>query len=249
MPEWSDTALILERRPHGESNAVVTVLSQSYGRHAGLVHAAASRSKKGMLELGNLVATDWQARLEGQLGTFRMELERSAPAACLDAPLKLAAIASCCALINAGIPEREPHSNLFDATIALLEIISLSEDDDTWLAYYIRWEAGLLTILGFGLELGRCAVSGTADELIYVSPRSGCAVGRASVGAFADRMLVLPALLGGAVVTNTEISSGLSLTGHFLGRRVFQLIHQDLPTPRWRLAHLVSRRYNNDIIS
>ena len=249
MPEWSDEALILEMRPHGESNAVVTVLSQSYGRHAGLVHAAYSRSKKGMLERGNLVSADWQARLAAQLGTFRMELERSAPAACLDEPLKLAAIASCCALINASIPEREPHTNLYDATLALLEIISLSEDDEAWLSFYIRWEAEFLSVLGFGLELERCAVSGATEDLIYVSPRSGSAVARAHAGNYTDRMLALPSLLGGSIVTNTEISSGLTLTGHFLARRVFQLINQDLPTPRLRLAHLVAKRYNNYTIS
>lgn len=249
MPEWSDAALILEMRPHGESNAVITVLSQSYGRYAGLVHGAFSRSKKGMLERGNLVLADWQARLADQLGSFRMELECSAPAACLDEPLKLAAIASCCALINAGIPEREPHTNLYNATLALLEIVSLSEDDEVWLSYYIQWEAGFLSTLGFGLELERCAVSGATEELIYVSPRSGCAVAHAHVGNYADRMLVLPSLLGGSIVTNTEIPSGLTLTGHFLARRVFQLINQDLPTPRLRLAHLVAKRYNNNIIS
>ncbi len=249
MPEWSDAALILEMRPHGESSAVVTVLSQSHGLHAGLVRAASSRSKKGMLERGNLVSVDWQARLAEQLGTFRMELERSAPAACLDDPLKLAAISSCCALINASIPEREPHTNLYSATLALLEIISLSDDEEAWLSFYIRWEAEFLSILGFGLELQRCAVSGTKEDLIYVSPRSGAAVAGAHAGVYTDRMLLLPSLLGGSIITNTEISSGLTLTGHFLARRVFQLIHQDLPTPRLRLAHLVAKRYNNNTLS
>ena len=46
MPEWSDTALILSARPHGESAAVVSVLSSQRGRQAGLVRGGQSRSMR-----------------------------------------------------------------------------------------------------------------------------------------------------------------------------------------------------------
>ena len=39
---------------------------------------------------------------------------------------------------------------------------------------------GLLDELGFGLDLTRCAATGSADDLIYVSPRTGRAVSRDS---------------------------------------------------------------------
>ena len=43
----------------------------------------------------------------------------------------------------------------------------------SWPQYYVKWECGLLAALGFGLDLGRCVVTGATEDLAYVSPRSG----------------------------------------------------------------------------
>ena len=45
-------------------------------------------------------------------------------------------------------------------------------------AMLVQFELHMLSELGFGLELDSCAVTGTCDELIYVSPKSGRAVSR-----------------------------------------------------------------------
>ena len=97
--------------------------------------------------------------------------------------------------MDVGLPEREPVSSVWQSTIALIEIISLAEEEESWLGFYIRWEAELLRTLGFGLGLERCAVSGLADNLIYVSPKSGNAIHRDHAGRYEDRMLRLPAFL------------------------------------------------------
>jgi len=57
---------------------------------------------------------------------------------------------------------------------------------------------GLLNELGFGLDLTRCAANGTADDLIYVSPRTGRAVSREGGAAYRDRLLALPAFFSDA---------------------------------------------------
>ena len=45
-------------------------------------------------------------------------------------------------------------------------------------ALIIRFELAMLTELGFGLDLARCAVTGSPDDLSHVSPKSGKAVSR-----------------------------------------------------------------------
>ena len=251
MPEWSDTAIILSVRPFGENKGVVNLLTAERGRHAGLVHGFVSRTKKGIYEPGNTVAVEWRARLSEQLGTFQMELVKNPSAVFLDLPIRLAGLSSLCAILDIGLPEREPFGEVWQSTVALIEIISLAEDDTAWLGYYIRWEAELLRALGFGLGLDSCAVSGRSDQLVYVSPKSGNAIHKDHAGDYADRMLVLPAFLSAhSPSTGVEISvhaldSGLHLTGHFLKRRLFELLDKDLPQPRLRLAHLVAKRYKN----
>src|SRR3989338_2262488 len=54
-----------------------------------------------------------------------------------------------------------------------------------WVPDYLRWELMLLEELGFGLDLTSCAVTGSRDDLCYVSPKSGRAVSRAGAGEWA----------------------------------------------------------------
>ena len=255
MPEWSERAIILSARPHGENNAVISLFTPSKGRHAGLVYAASSRTKRGILEAGNHVQASWRARLDEQLGVFSLELEKSPSAFVLDNPVRLSALASMCVLIDQTLPERVPHEQLYHASMALLDVISLSEEEKDWLPYYVRWELALLSQLGFGLALDKCAVTGEDEGLVFVSPRSGHAVTRQGAGKFADRMLALPSFLlnqdtasraNNALARQdaqhtASFSDGLALTGHFLANRIFALMDKPLPSARLRLSDLVSK--------
>ena len=195
MPEWTDEGLILSIRPHGERNAVVNLLTVENGRHAGLVHAYDASSKRGTIQIGNLVRSEWRARLNEQLGTYQLELIKNPSAVFLDDAVKLAGLSSCCAILDVSLPEREANLSVWQATTALIDIISLADHLEDWLGFYIKWEMNLLVQLGFGLNLQSCAVSGLTDTLIYVSPRSGRAVHRDYAGDYANRLLRLPSFL------------------------------------------------------
>ena len=240
MPEWNEKALILSTRPHGETSAIVTVLSNGQGRHAGLIHGGARSQIRGALQPGNIVQAEWRARLEEQLGYLQVELVQSVPARLLDDPLRLAGVASACALLDGSLPERDPQPALFDATLALLQLICLYDTDNRWLEGYVRWELGLLQAVGFSLDLSNCAVTGDTVKLAYVSPKSGRAVAEGAAGEFADRMLALPRFLGGIACNQHDFEAGLTLTGHFIERRVFAAHHSDIPPQRRRLADMVA---------
>ncbi len=246
MPDWQAEAIIISVRPHGEGNAVVAVLTAEYGRHAGLVRGGSSSKMRGTLQPGNRVMASWRARLSEQLGQIQLEMVEAVPAKLLDAPLHLAGVASLCALLEAAMPEREPHPGLFAGTSALLSLIVMDEDNTSWLEGYVRWELGLLAAVGFGLDLDRCAASGKTDELAYVSPKSGGAVALYEAGVFANRLLVLPQFLGGVKCAQHDWVAGIALTGHFLAKRVFAAHNLDLPAQRKRLADMVDNRYNDN---
>ena len=53
--DWSDRGIVLSARRHGESAAIVNLLTRDYGRHAGLVRGGAGRRLKGALQPGNVV--------------------------------------------------------------------------------------------------------------------------------------------------------------------------------------------------
>ena len=243
MPEWREEALILSVRPHGENAAIVTVLTAGQGRHAGLVPGGAGSRLRGTLQPGNRVGAEWRARLPEQLGLLKVELVQSVPAMILDDSLRLAGVASACALLDGVLPERESQPALFEATRALFDLICMDDPNHRWIEGYIRWELGLLQAAGFSLDLGHCAVTGVQERLAHVSPKSGRAVAEGAAGDFAGRMLVLPQFLGGVSCNRHDFDAGLSLTGHFLERRVFAAHHADIPPQRRRLFDMVSGLY------
>lgn len=243
--QWSDEAVILSVRPHGETAAVVELFTRTHGRHSGLVHGGRSRKSRPILQMGNHVAAVWKARLSDHLGHMTLELQRGYAAASMDDPAGLTALTSLCALSRL-LPERDPHPNLYEIT---LFVLSYLDDPAVWPALYVRWELALLEELGFGLDLRNCAATGTTEDLAYVSPKSGRAVSREAGRPYQDRMLPLPAFLtktrptgANAIVTPGDIASGLELTGHFLQARILEPREQLLPDARMRLATILLRQ-------
>lgn len=247
MPEWQADAIIISVRPHGEGNVVVSLLTADYGRHAGLVRGGASKKMRGTVQPGNRVQASWRARLSEQLGQMQLELTQAVAARFLDSPMRLAGVASVCALLEGALPEREPNERLYAGTDALLSLISMDDDDEGWLEGYVRWELGLLHAAGYQLDLDRCAASGETTNLAYVSPKSGGAVSRHHAGQFANRLLALPGFLGGVACPSHDWVAGLDLTGHFLAKRVFAAHNADIPAARRRLADIVETRYKQAV--
>ena len=246
--EWRDEGIVLAARPHGEGAAVVQLLTRDHGRHAGLMHGGASRSKRGVVETGNRVDAVWRARLTQHLGRYTIEPMRHTASQFMDDPARLAALSAACAVVEAVIPEREPHPGLYAATGALLDALSDCERD-IWPAVYIQWELGLLQELGFGLDLASCAATGETENLIYVSPRTGRAVSRAAGHPYRERMLTLPSFLRsdgrGSGADDADFAAGLKLTGFFLARHAFDPLDRGLPAARERLEVLIGRSTAN----
>jgi len=237
--EWTAPGIVLDSRPLGEGGAVVTLLTEEHGRHAGMVRGGASRGQAANWLPGNLVEARWVARLSDQLGALSGELVHPTAALAMQDPLALALLSSACAVAAEALPEREPHPAAFRGLLPILA--HLQGGAEAVLADYILWEAALLAELGYGLDLSRCAMTGDTAYLTHVSPKSGRAV-RADIAApYGDRMLVLPPFLRKATLTSgpKDWRDALRLTGHFLERDAFGARHRPLPAARQALADRV----------
>jgi len=237
--EWADEGIVLSARRHGESAAVVHLLTRAHGRHAGLVRGGAGPRGRGLYQTGNRVSARWRARLAEHLGAFTGELIQAHAAALIDDPLRLSALSAACAVADATLPERQPYPTLFDALAALIDTLHGSTQ---WPAAYVRWELGLLDVLGFGLDLGACAATGRNDDLAYVSPKTGRAVSLAAGAPYRDRLLPLPGfLIGRGGADAAAVRDGLRLTGWFLDRHVFAPHNRRMPPARERFVERFSR--------
>jgi DNA repair protein RecO (recombination protein O) len=238
--QWQDEGLILSVRPHGETAAVVELLTRNHGRHLGLVHGGRSRRLRPVLQVGNHVDVTWKARLEERLGMFTVDLRAALSLATLDSANALAALLSIATLAR-ELPERDPHQSLYEITLFVMGFFG---DDDLWPPLYVRWELALLENLGLGLDLAQCAATGSNDHLVYVSPKSGRAVSASAGEPYRERLLALPQFLTKASTGHVGadgLKDGLALTGHFLATRVFAPRGDNLPEPRQRLVSLLQK--------
>ncbi len=235
--EWRDEGVLIAARLHGETAAIIEVFTAQHGRHAGVVRGGASRRLAAVLQPGSQVQVTWSARLDSHLGNFTVEPVASR-AAILQDRLALAALNAIAALLHLALAERDPHPALWGKTVALLDLLTTGP----WTADYLRWELDLLEELGYGLDLTTCAVTGSREDLAYVSPRTGRAVSRNAAGDWATKLLPLPpGLLGQGPVRGAELTQGLALTGHFLNRSLQAVLgDKPLPAARARLIQMLA---------
>jgi DNA repair protein RecO (recombination protein O) len=238
--QWEDEAILLSARRHGEGALVLQLFTPDHGRHGGLVRGGASRSKRSTYQPGNRLAVVWRARLADQLGSFTAELIDASAALIMDRPARLAALLSACALVERALPDRDPHPDLYNLLRQLIDTLATS---GVWAEDYVRFELALLADLGFGLDVSTCAVTGSSEDLVHVSPRSGRAVSRAGAGEYADRLLPLPGFLltEGRPADVDDIRAGLRLAGYFLERHLFAALDRPVPEARQALVDRFSR--------
>ena len=214
------------------------MLFRSKGRYVAHVAGGASRKVRPFLQPGARVILRYRSRVSEQLGSAQVEPVGEGPSALFEDALALAGLAAAAAVSAGALPEREAHPGAFLAFEALSAALAHPE---IWPAVYVRFEAGLLQELGFGLDLSRCAATGSTDDLIYVSPKTGRAVSRDAGAPYADRLLTLPPFMLSSQqgLGSGDIGAGLDLTGHFLEAFVFAAMNRPLPPARiWLMDRL-----------
>lgn len=238
---FTTPAIVLALRSHGEHGAVLRVLTPEQGLVAAYVRGARGRRMRPVLMAGNLIEAQISARTDAQLPQATVELTHSR-GPLLSEPLPAAAIEWVTALTATVLPEQQPYPALYTALGALLDAIEAAPSASGWGAALVRYELLLLAELGFGLDLGQCAVTGRNDELVAVSPRSGRAISAAEAEPYAGKLLPLPRFVSeGGQAGWDDILDGMALSGHFLSRDLLTDRAQILDESRGRFVERLRR--------
>jgi DNA repair protein RecO (recombination protein O) len=221
--EWTDEGIVLGVRRHGESGAIVELLTRAHGRHLGLVRGGAGSRMRPLLQPGNGVGAVWRARLDEHLGYYQLEGTRLRAASLLMSSHGAYGVTHLASLARL-LPERDPHEGIYEMLDRTLDDF---DDIGEAATHLIKFELAMLAELGFGLDLESCAATGETSELVYVSPKSGGAVSRAAGDPWRDRLLRLPQFLrqgadGSNGWSDQDLQDGFRLTGLFLLRHVLE---------------------------
>jgi DNA repair protein RecO (recombination protein O) len=234
-------AIVCALRNHGEHGAVVRLMTPESGLQAAYVRGARGRRMRPVLIAGNVVEAQLSARTDTQLPQATVELVHSR-GPLLSEPLPAAAIEWATVLTATALPEGQSYRRLYEALEGLLDAIEAAPSASGWGAALVRYELLLLAELGFGLDLDRCAVTGSNDNLVAVSPKSGRAVSAAEAEPYAGKLLPLPPFVRqGGRASWEEIAQGLELTGHFLSRDLLTDRLRPLIENRTRLVDRLRR--------
>ena len=238
----SDTsAIVCALRNHGEHGAIVRVMTPGQGLVAAYVRGARGRRMRPVLIAGNVVQAHLSARTETQLPQATIELVHSR-GQLLSEPLPAAAIEWVTVLAATALPEGQPYPRLYEALDGLLAAVEAAPSAAGWGAALVRYELLMLAELGFGLDLERCAVTGSNDNLVAVSPKTGRAVSAAEAEPYAGKLLILPSFVRqGGQADWGEILHGLDLSGHFVERDLLPDRSKPVAEARFRLVDRLRR--------
>ena len=239
--QWTDEAIVLGVKRHGETSVILELMTLERGRHLGLVRGGVGTRLRGVLQPGNSLRATWRARLDEHLGNYAVEglnLRAAGFLAAAHAVHGVTHLAALCRLLA----EREPHTAIYGA---LQDILDRLDDPLVVAPLIARFELDFLAELGFGLDLSACAATGTTDELVYVSPRSGRAVSRAAGEAYHDKLLMLPGFLrdDAAHATAADLADAFALGGYFLDRHAFAPRGLPLPEARAHFVNAIARAF------
>jgi len=218
--EWLDEGIVLGTRRHGETSVILETMTAGHGRHLGMVRGGRSKRMQPVLQPGNRVGLTWRARLDEHLGTFQVEPLELNAARLINSAVAVYGIQTLGAHLRL-LPERDPHPGLFEA----LGVIAAHLDDPAAAGMLVaRFELAVLEELGFGLDLSRCALTGSRENLAYVSPKTGRAVTREAGAPWADKLLPLPTFLnaGEGLCDRKALLQAFALTGFFFTRHVYE---------------------------
>ena len=235
---WESNGLILNFSKYNEKSYILEIFTEEHGKHKGIIRGLHSKNRRSIIEPGNEVFATWSGRLETHLGNYNVEPIKLWSSHVLQFKDKLSAISSICSLISLTMAERQPNPIIYFSSKKLIEIVASKRED--WIREYVFWEMQLLSEIGYGLDLERCAVTSKSSDLVYVSPSSGRAVTNEGAGDFRNKLLPLPKFMTDfkANYDNDDIYNALNLTEFFFKKRFFLPNNLNFPQSRNRLKEL-----------
>lgn len=230
---FKDRGIILSKSPLKEKSSIVTIFTENHGIYSGVLRQYNKKSGDNLAE-GNLVDFFWNARLHEHLGYAKAELIKSYNAYLMIDKIKLYAFNSIVSILKAAFCEREPHNNLFPKLIEFMDNLK----GKFVFNEYIKFELEILKESGYQLRLDSCAATGSNENLIYVSPKSGHAVSQKAGMPYADKLLALPEfLINESSLDVASINNAFKLTSYFFERYI--LIDKPNPPPRASFIELI----------
>lgn len=228
--DWESPAIVLGLQDYNGELMIMLTLTHEYGLRKGIVRS--TKKNKPALAAGNLVKVKWQGRLEAHLGTFTIQSHESIAQFVYHERQKLLALLSICELFKLCLLEKEPQKFLYTQLEDFL--YALRFHNPLWINLFAMLELELLSKVGFGLDLEKCAATGSTKDLAYISPWTGKAVSSISGEPYKTKLFPMPKLFlnPSEQAEEKDLALAMRITRYFFMKNVFAGKQNQFPSAR-----------------
>ena len=208
----NDLGFFLGNKKYGENLMIVYILSKNNG----LIKSFSKYSKKKRLSLRVLdeVNFTWQSKQKDSLGYINFDLKASIKQndTFINSLIKSSASELCIKFL----PLWQQNFEIYDDLLKLID--SLDTKIELVIFNYVWWEIFFLKNTGYGINLEKCSVSGSKENLYYLSPNSGNSVIYSVGHKYRNKLFKLPNCLKEKAVSNNFVDyvEALKITTYFL---------------------------------
>lgn len=220
------TQIILSCMRHGKSY-LLTTFHQQFGVQTCFLFPSQAKS----LHPGDLLA-------EFSVKDKDISAIVSPQRICFTTPLKLAILSCSLTYLSKLLPKAHPYPQIYQATEHTLLLLAKDHTvtDTNLVTLYCLFEKLLLSQLGYAFDTSQCTVSGTKNNLTYISPRTGHVVCKDVGTPFADKLFLIPGLWTGE---SRDFALALKITAHFIKMHLYE--RDELPFARNQIEKVAQK--------
>ncbi len=237
--KFQDEAIIISVRKFSENKLLLKVLTKNYLLKMGIVSIPYSKNLQ-LYQPGNVVFVDANAKDVESLCKFHLEPLGNTIARVINRPKIVVLINSVTSLIAEVFALESIESNkLF---YQLYNFLNSIDNEENMLAQYVYLEMEILAMAGFGMDLQKCAVTSSTDNLLYISPKSGKAVSKNAAEGFENRLFKMTKFFSNKIVEIEDIVESLEITGYFIEKFIYCPRKIAMPEVRKLMINMLSRK-------
>ena len=146
--QWDDIGFLISKNRYNENSVMVEFYTKDHGKCSGVIFGGTSRKIKNYLQIGNKFYINYNYKIEGKLGYFKVEIFKVFTPFYFNNKKKLLCITSAMNLIKLLTVELQENFKIFDA----IEDFFINLNNENWTKKYVFWELKILKYIGYDID-------------------------------------------------------------------------------------------------